>query len=172
MKSGLEGRNNITSLSALPRPLHQVSMKSGLEGRNNRLPPNRGTRWLTRLNEVRPGRPEQFDVPACPLLGGVRLNEVRPGRPEQSGSGGSMWAICGGLNEVRPGRPEQSGCRALSRVVPVCLNEVRPGRPEQSWAGGVGVGGELGVSMKSGLEGRNNGVATSIDLNPANAVSQ
>ena len=148
MKSGLEGRNNIHASASMVKWFWVVSMKSGLEGRNNRLPPNRGTRWLT------------------------RLNEVRPGRPEQSGSGGSMWAICGGLNEVRPGRPEQSGCRALSRVVPVCLNEVRPGRPEQSWAGGVGVGGELGVSMKSGLEGRNNGVATSIDLNPANAVSQ
>ena len=41
--------------------------------------------------------------------------------------------------------------------MPICLNEVRPRRPEQC----VGAGGRArahtpGVSMKSGLEGRNN----------------
>ena len=59
MKSGLEGRNN-----GEQRPQREardpVSMKSGLEGRNNlaqgvwRLGP------VACLNEVRPGRPEQF----------------------------------------------------------------------------------------------------------------
>ena len=39
---------------------------------------------------------------------------------------------------------------------PIRLNEVRPGRPEQSVCA-VGGGGRRGrVSMKSGLEGRNN----------------
>ena len=62
-----------------------------------------------------------------------------------------------GLNEVRPRRPEQLWKRARKSLSSICLNEVRPRRPEQSckrnsnprcrWRR---------VSMKSGLEGRNN----------------
>ena len=65
MKSGLEDRNNLDE----PHPQHprlkNVSMKSGLEDRNNPRglpsPPGRGYR----LNEVRPGRPEQ-SLPSFP----------------------------------------------------------------------------------------------------------
>ena len=66
-------------------------------------------RWLC-LNEVRPGRPEQFDGPL--------VSSMERSRP--------------GLNEVRPGRPEQF-------VLQTVLND-----------------GIIGVSMKSGLEDRNN----------------
>ena len=38
----------------------------------------------------------------------------------------------------------------------VCLNEVRPGKPEQSSAEAAGRALAAGVSMKSGLEDRNN----------------
>ena len=62
----------------------KVSMKSGLEDRNNQWI-GRNPVWShIRLNEVRPGRPEQCGhgckQPRSPLQ---RLNEVRPGRPEQ-----------------------------------------------------------------------------------------
>ena len=63
----------------------------------------------------------------------------------------SRWC----LNEVRPGRPEQSTVRLPPRRGKKCLNEVRPGRPEQ-WRCITYVPGEVDVSMKSGLEGRNN----------------
>ena len=58
MKSGLEGRNNVsTPLASVVCDM--VSMKSGLEGRNN--PRRRPRRNDTHpgLNEVRPRRPEQ-----------------------------------------------------------------------------------------------------------------
>ena len=62
------------------------------------------------------------------------LNEVRPGRPEQYVVRVALYTPAPGLNEVRPGRPKQ-----LSRPCPCSaparsLNEVRPGRPEQ-WSG-------------------------------------
>ena len=62
MKSGLEDRNN--EYSPLPhRSPTGVSMKSGLEDRNN-LPTNlaQSPHLGSRLNEVRPGRPEQSTV--------------------------------------------------------------------------------------------------------------
>ena len=59
------------------------------------------------------------------------------------------------LNEVRPRRPEQwSGVPPAGRHSKR-LNEVRPRRPEQSRLEVTGTGFGL-VSMKSGLEGRNN----------------
>ena len=64
------------------------------------------------------------------------------------------WAS---LNEVRPRRPEQCikvppRCRQQS-----CLNEVRPRRPEQfSYSLFANAVLFTSVSMKSGLEGRNN----------------
>ena len=86
------------------------------------------------------------------------------------------------LNEVRPGRPEQwqqstERCRSpylevsmksgledrnnqeipvLLQAQPQCLNEVRPGRPEQCCSRPDCPGCVWHVSMKSGLEDRNN----------------
>ena len=59
------------------------------------------------------------------------------------------------LNEVRPGRPEQSERVPKSSPDDLGLNEVRPGRPEQSAAIRKAITA-AGVSMKSGLEDRNN----------------
>ena len=58
-------------------------MKSGLEGRNNVR--QRGLlRWRNLgLNEVRPGRPEQWAGHPTEVVFRPGLNEVRPGRPEQ-----------------------------------------------------------------------------------------
>ena len=68
-------------------------MKSGLEDRNNKntLIPACGR--FPRLNEVRPGRPEQWYWDEHPYGDGSvpRLNEVRPGRPEQFGAGSLHW---------------------------------------------------------------------------------
>ena len=61
------------------------------------------------------------------------------------------------LNEVRPGRPEQLlKSRYVSNSGRIGLNEVRPGRPEQFRRLTTGTGRSFVVSMKSGLEGRNN----------------
>ena len=108
MKSGLEDRNNHLKRSPTSSLEKIVSMKSGLEDRNN---PRTG------VGQRRNPR---------------RLNEVRPGRPEQC-SHHSRRLRCrkSGLNEVRPGRPEQ------------CV-EHDHGAIQQT------------VSMKSGLEDRNN----------------
>ena len=111
-------------------------MKSGLEGRNNVFPRWSGRRRPTGLNEVRPRRPEQ-----CWLRGS------------------RVW-VCRCLNEVRPRRPEQSS--ATKRSPPPWtpgLNEVRPRRPEQFRSDLQTLIGLMGVSMKSGLEGRNNKAA-------------
>ena len=58
MESGLEGRNNISSSSAL-HGAESVSMESGLEGRNNLTPPSKKEDEEEGLNGVRPRRPEQ-----------------------------------------------------------------------------------------------------------------
>ena len=59
-------------------------MKSGLEGRNNVLVALETSVPASRLNEVRPRRPEQSlfseGILVEPYWG---LNEVRPRRPEQ-----------------------------------------------------------------------------------------
>ena len=86
------------------------------------------------------------------------LNEVQPRRPEQL----VFWylrvpEVTRGLNEVRPRRPEQSdGADVLRGLGLLCLNEVRPRRPEQSSDGATAATSDAPVSMKSGLEGRNN----------------
>ena len=59
MKSGLEGRNNVAEEDPLAEA-YAVSMKSGLEGRNNWFVSLRDEIRKKCLNEVRPGRPEQF----------------------------------------------------------------------------------------------------------------
>ena len=83
--------------------------------------------------EGRNNAPSSISTPAPR----IRLNEVRPRRPEQCD---------------RPGRETDGG---------IGLNEVRPRRPEQS-AGEPGDGVDcVIVSMKSGLEGRNNRVSPS-----------
>ena len=121
-----------------------VSMKSGLEGRNN-TGPGRCPGTGARLNEVRPRRPEQWASPGrCRSRRSRCLNEVRPRRPEQWASPGrcrSRRSRC--LNEVRPRRPEQY------------RNQHQPDYPTQ-------------VSMKSGLEGRNNDSAVS----PTSSISR
>ena len=58
MKSGLEDRNNLDAGLAVGDIL-RVSMKSGLEDRNNWIRCTRTRAFRIRLNEVRPGRPEQ-----------------------------------------------------------------------------------------------------------------
>ena len=61
------------------------------------------------------------------------------------------------LNEVRPRRPEQlEPCTGQEYALAYRLNEVRPRRPEQSVEQRLGVLRCHLVSMKSGLEGRNN----------------
>ena len=60
------------------------------------------------------------------------------------------------LNEVRPRRPEQYSVIGHSQISePMRLNEVRPRRPEQCHPFFT-VSAQINVSMKSGLEGRNN----------------
>ena len=79
--------------------------------------------------------------------------------------------LMAGLNEVRPRRPEQSNDWFTVIVGGVGLNEVRPRRPEQYSARHehLGVGGT--VSMKSGLEGRNN-TAFGVAVRESAAMSQ
>ena len=60
MKSGLEDRNNSKVLLDLGDLPQFVSMKSGLEDRNNHFQFIHFHHPHIRLNEVRPGRPEQF----------------------------------------------------------------------------------------------------------------
>ena len=58
MESGLEGRNNQAHQDCRV-VRHGVSMESGLEGRNNHRNLRQGWLQLSRLNGVRPRRPEQ-----------------------------------------------------------------------------------------------------------------
>ena len=60
MKSGLEGRNNLSGMLSIRLTMIGVSMKSGLEGRNNGTNSTTSGRSRGGLNEVRPRRPEQF----------------------------------------------------------------------------------------------------------------
>ena len=60
------------------------------------------------------------------------------------------------LNEVRPRRPEQCGNDMAAYLAQYGLNEVRPRRPEQFVAQLMAAPQKRDVSMKSGLEGRNN----------------
>ena len=83
MKSGLEDRNNVLE-GCEGVSGYLVSMKSGLEDRNNK----EGEIYAPNfkhggLNEVRPGRPEQFRPNGKVQRQVSSLNEVRPGRPEQ-----------------------------------------------------------------------------------------
>ena len=180
MKSGLEGRNNPTRNTARGVGCTVVSMKSGLEGRNNLPCTKSACKQRASLNEVRPRRPEQSE-PSSRISGGVMVS-MKSGL---EGRNNITWPAIrtswhSSLNEVRPRRPEQCEFDNFLRVRPHGLNEVRPRRPEQ-WINGdssheagrvvsmksglegrnnevanEGASGEVGVSMKSGLEGRNN----------------
>ena len=84
-------------------------MKSGLEDRNNEGVRRARVTVRPSLNEVRPGRPEQFydwvdkgQVPAyVSMKSGLEDRNNGPGT-------GRKGVPPQGLNEVRPGRPEQS----------------------------------------------------------------
>ena len=133
-------------------------MKSGLEDRNNppgepsdRVPPGR-------LNEVRPGRPEQSEREAKTRALEASLNEVRPGRPEH-------YVLVGGdvLHPLRVSmksgledRNNRLGCgvRIIEHDRRVSMKSGLEDR--NNWAGGMSSNGRRLVSMKSGLEGRNN----------------
>ena len=181
MKSGLEDRNNRRS-PALPGPNPGVSMKSGLEDRNNLS----GTHsmWSAscfRLNEVRPGRPEQFACLREPILplwvsmkSGLedRNNTATRQQPcrrrflvsmksglEDRNNHIKLMADCFASKDVsmKSGLEDRnnSSTGASSFTCAVSLNEVRPGRPEQCEPV-QDLGERFKVSMKSGLEDRNN----------------
>ena len=83
-------------------------MKSGLEGRNNEDACPASIRPPTSLNEVRPRRPEQFDLPRRQGFA-VEVVSMKSGLEGRNNTGTPSWAGAsgGGLNEVRPSRPEQ-----------------------------------------------------------------
>ena len=83
-----------------------VSMKSGLEGRNNQTSILRSSkRWG--LNEVRPRRPEQSEKtsPTRLMFVSVSMKSGLEGRNNFRVLVEHGWKH--GLNEVRPRRPEQ-----------------------------------------------------------------
>ena len=63
---------------------------------------------------------------------------------------------------MKSGLEGRNNARSTIRITEPCpsLNEVRPRRPEQSNPGAMQVVA-IGVSMKSGLEGRNNPITWS-----------
>ena len=67
IESGLEGRNNPLLLGG-PDAIPAVSIESGLEGRNNLLWAMRFGAHISRLNRVRPRRPEQSALSSEPIL--------------------------------------------------------------------------------------------------------
>ena len=82
-------------------------MKSGLEDRNNPAAVALANeRLLFGLNEVRPGRPEQFGTRWSRRSRHLCLNEVRPGRPEQSTVGRQGHEPRRGLVDQRRGGDE------------------------------------------------------------------
>ena len=107
-------------------------MESGLEGRNNVTTQQSICAAETRLNGVRPRRPEQ-----CCKLGSVPSN-------------------ADGLNGVRPRRPEQfvepANLRALGPKVSMESGLEGRNNPSNAFL----VTALQNVSMESGLEGRNN----------------
>ena len=110
-------------------------MKSGLEGRNNEA---MVTRWpKAEVVSMKSGLEGRNNIRSVSFLPSGRS--------------------C--LNEVRPRRPEQCVMLRWTAGTTSSLNEVRPRRPEQ--LGGFREGGDerAHVSMKSGLEGRNNHAA-------------
>ena len=92
-------------------------MKSGLGDRNNTSALSSAASARSRLNEVRPWRPEQL----CGLPGGYRTSFVsmKSGLGDRNNT--AMAAPCSwnhepGLNEVRSWRPEQSRSAGQKKV--------------------------------------------------------
>ena len=107
-------------------------MKSGLEDRNNASRAADQGLFRKCLNEVRPGRPEQFGelVSTSSFLEVSMKSGLEDRNNPQHGRTGRHCDS--GLNEVRPGRPEQyTGPSPIAPKQENRLNEVRPGRPEQ-----------------------------------------
>ena len=82
MKSGLEDRNNVEFVMGSEGPPH-VSMKSGLEDRNNPVDWGQGHSFDACLNEVRPGRPEQYLAVACRVNAG-RVVSMKSGLEDRN----------------------------------------------------------------------------------------
>ena len=193
MKSGLEGRNNISARTVDARDL-EVSMKSGLEGRNNPSSASTASSPANSLNEVRPRRPEQWTDLAITPMGGrqVSMKSGLEGRNNngylhierrwapvsmKSGLEGRNNVACTRAVVVRNSVSMKSGLEGRNNPPPgrasrldggACLNEVRPRRPEQYGLFGFTPKPRNTVSMKSGLEGRNNyapnGITSVLDL--------
>ena len=91
MKSGLEDRNNLTAVG-FGAFFGLVSMKSGLEDRNN-VAVLVFASLLNELVSMKSGLEDRNNGRGRSPAGGVpvRLNEVRPGRPEQSWEGIKNW---------------------------------------------------------------------------------
>ena len=86
-----------------------------------------------------------------------RLNGVRPRWPEQFYDVNSLYPWVMSLNGVRPRWPEQSYAPWRERSSRAeSLNGVRPRWPEQYYGTAEGIRAAIGVSMESGLDGRNN----------------
>ena len=134
-------------------------MKSGLEGRNNVSFLRDQQDTDVRLNEVRPRRPEQCWICMSRVLitlsvsmkSGLegRNNPLQTAGPGNRGCYVSMKSGLEGRNNLLV---RASGEAARLRR----LNEVRPRRPEQLYYLGSAEHVRYYVSMKSGLEGRNN----------------
>ena len=99
MESGLEGRNNARHEGARTAWAWQVSMESGLEGRNNIDRHVWPLAWASRLNGVRPRRPEQW---------------VAPTHPHRTPQGVSMESGLEGRNNWQPIEPDLSQISQVS----------------------------------------------------------
>ena len=147
------------------------------------------------LNEVRPRRPEQFEVPG-PKIAQKQLVSMKSGlegrnnNPVSNGYGYaqfvsmksglegrnndidgywiSLWKFVS-MKSGLEGRnnPPQPGVG--ESPVPTGLNEVRPRRPEQYRQSLDPSAPDPRVSMKSGLEGRNNTATSASDRKPPTA---
>ena len=108
-----------------------VSMKSGLEDRNN---------------------------PCCwawPRNGWIRLNEVRPGRPEQCKTADGLVAAA--TVSMKSGLEDRNNLRRFHCGGKRFLVSMKSGLEDRNnLRDRQGRGGPEGVSMKSGLEDRNN----------------
>ena len=133
MKSGLEDRNNQYIEGTSGSWGDNVSMKSGLEDRNNGADVLRALGVLSCLNEVRPGRPEQFH---------------QEGRHTTPGNSVSMKS---GLED----RNNDSNWDQMMEWLQVSMKSGLEDRNNHGrrWHP---LARERRVSMKSGLEDRNN----------------
>ena len=158
MKSGLEGRNNLSQLPERPQDpslcLNEVRPRRPEQSSSKRL--SSATRLGVSMKSGLEGRNNLLDSPKDPGIHWVSMKSGLEGRNNPHGRGRGRRGLRR-LNEVRPRRPEQSTTMDSTRsTCQICLNEVRPRRPEQSLCLRVPIPTVVEVSMKSGLEGRNN----------------